>query len=74
MKKATKDQPMVILLDSLDQLDPDDGAQHMEWLPMDLPDHVKMIVSTLPEVKYVIYPKLRVSLHVCVRSWLDRHS
>ncbi|XP_077984718.1 NACHT domain- and WD repeat-containing protein 1-like [Glandiceps talaboti] len=59
MSKASKERPLVILLDSLDQLDSDDGAQQLSWLPIELPKHVKIIVSTLPEDEYQYYPRLK---------------
>eukprot|EP00050_Salpingoeca_kvevrii_P006534 m.290010 g.290010 ORF g.290010 m.290010 type:complete len:1604 (-) comp12228_c0_seq1:130-4941(-) len=45
---ATSEQPLVLLLDSLDQLDDSDRGRNLKWLPSDLPAHCKLIVSTLP--------------------------
>jgi hypothetical protein len=42
-------KPAVILLDSLDQIAPNDDAYAMDWLPTVLPQNIKIIVSTLPE-------------------------
>ena len=48
---ATKDKPLIIMIDSLDQLnDADQGRSDLSWLPIDLPEHVYLIVSTLPDV------------------------
>ncbi|XP_053389724.1 uncharacterized protein LOC123563616 [Mercenaria mercenaria] len=41
-------EPIIILLDSLDQLDSRNNAYSMDWLPIVLPQNVKLIVSTLP--------------------------
>ncbi|XP_060076678.1 uncharacterized protein LOC132556312 [Ylistrum balloti] len=41
--------PIVILLDSLDQLAAKNDAHSLSWLPTVLPSNVKLIVSTLPE-------------------------
>ncbi|XP_069125170.1 uncharacterized protein [Argopecten irradians] len=41
--------PIVILLDSLDQLTANHDAHSLTWLPTILPSNVKLIVSTLPE-------------------------
>ena len=49
-------------LDSLDQLDPDDGARQLSWLPENLPANVKMIVSTLPGEDYICFPILQALL------------
>ena len=42
-------EPLIILLDSVDQLAPLNNAYSMEWLPTQLPQNVKLIISTLPE-------------------------
>ncbi|KAL3876006.1 hypothetical protein ACJMK2_033895 [Sinanodonta woodiana] len=41
--------PVVILIDSLDQLSPANNAYGMEWVPTLLPPNIKLILSTLPE-------------------------
>ncbi|CAF0870188.1 unnamed protein product [Adineta ricciae] len=50
LEKATVDKPLCIFFDSLDQLSSADGAHSMSWLPPTLPNHVKLIVSTLPGI------------------------
>jgi hypothetical protein len=57
---ATPTTPLVLVLDSLDQLDPGHEARQVTWLPKQLPLNVKIIVSTLPEDKYEVYPALDV--------------
>ena len=47
LARATAERPMVILLDALDQLGALDGARELHWLPEELPEHVKFIVSVL---------------------------
>lgn len=48
---ATEDKPLVLFLDALDQLG--DGQQvsplgpNLNWLPSDLPEHVRVVVSIL---------------------------
>ncbi|XP_067662735.1 NACHT and WD repeat domain-containing protein 2-like [Haliotis asinina] len=56
---ANSDEPLVLLLDSLDQFDPSGGARQLHWLPQKLPDNVKMILSTLPEPQYESFPRLQ---------------
>ncbi|WAQ96293.1 NWD1-like protein [Mya arenaria] len=46
--KAAK-EPVVILLDSIDQMDGNYDSYSMKWLPMALPSNVKIIISTLPK-------------------------
>lgn len=50
MAHASEEQPLCIVIDSLDQLTDEDGARRfLEWLPRKLPAHACMVVSTLPE-------------------------
>ncbi|XP_071805182.1 NACHT domain- and WD repeat-containing protein 1-like isoform X2 [Asterias amurensis] len=58
---ATKAKPLVIFLDSLDQLSADHGAHRLAWLPKTLPPHVALIVSTLPK-EHGILDKLKERL------------
>ena len=64
LKLVPKDNPLVLLFDSLDQLDTADGARQLDWLPRKLPRNVKMILSTLPDDKYGCLPRCRVSQHI----------
>jgi len=55
---ATAEHPLVIFLDSLDQLSQAFGAHRMSWLPKTLPPHVSLVLSTLP-VEYNCLDTLR---------------
>ena len=46
---STLKMPVIVLLDSVDQLGSFYNAYNMEWLPTALPPNVKLIISTLPE-------------------------
>ncbi|KAI8511559.1 NACHT domain- and WD repeat-containing protein 1 [Branchiostoma belcheri] len=48
-KVSEKGRPLLILLDSLDQLSSVDRAYSLTWLPKSLPPNVHIMVSTLPE-------------------------
>lgn len=48
---ATEQKPILLFLDSLDQLSDTDNAKALYWLPGELPDHVRLVVSTLPELE-----------------------
>lgn len=61
MNLANKDKPLAMILDSLDQLSGSDGAHSLAWLPALLPPHVKMILSTLPNL-YGILDTLRIMI------------
>ncbi len=41
-------QPLILFLDSLDQLSASQGARGLAWLPTPVPDGVRMVVSTRP--------------------------
>ena len=51
---------VVIILDSLDQLTPEDGALSMQWLPKKISKNVSLILSTLPGEEYKVLPALKV--------------
>lgn len=55
---AYEEKPVIVFLDSLDQLSGANGAHQLAWLPVSLPPHCKVVVSTLPEY-YGILDKLR---------------
>lgn len=57
---ATSSHPVVLVLDSLDQLSDDDGGRELEWVPKELPDNVYIILSTLPGKEYSCFPRLEV--------------
>ena len=59
-KHASSSNPVVLVLDSLDQLSDDDAGRELDWLPKQLPDNVYMILSTLPGEEYICLPKLQV--------------
>ena len=54
-------RPVVILLDSLDQLSPAYNAHELQWLPTTLPQNFKLVVSTLPK-QHGILDNLRAIL------------
>lgn len=55
----TQDKGLVILLDSMDQLDPSHQGRQLGWMPTSVPKHVKFIVSTLEEEKYECFPAIK---------------
>ena len=54
MKCATDKKPLVLILDSLDQLSSANYAHKLTWLTPDLPHNVYMIVSTLPSLYNIL--------------------
>ncbi|KAH3692060.1 hypothetical protein DPMN_194937 [Dreissena polymorpha] len=59
LKQGTAECPLVVILDSLDQLDTSNNGRSLMWLPASLPPHCKVIVSSLPEEKYEAFPALK---------------
>ncbi|ESN98483.1 hypothetical protein HELRODRAFT_84554, partial [Helobdella robusta] len=55
---ATLDRPLILLLDSLDQVNTNHRAHNLAWLPHSLPQHVHVIITTLPNA-YDILPTLK---------------
>jgi Domain of unknown function (DUF4062)/NACHT domain len=59
LKLATARKPLIVFLDALDQLSDADHARNLIWLPAELPEHVRLVVSTLPgECKTALERKL----------------
>lgn len=56
LQLATTEKPLILFLDALDQLADNDNAKQLSWLPEELPDHAKVIVSALPELEPVFKP------------------
>ncbi len=48
----------MIILDSLDSLSATNHAHRLNWMPWQLPPHVRLVVSTLP-TEYKLLPRLR---------------
>ncbi|CAF1235202.1 unnamed protein product [Adineta steineri] len=87
--KTPNDKPLCIFLDSLDQISSSDGAHSMSWLPPTLPNHVKLIVSTLPGIFNILNtlrniidtPENFVQIKplgedlgkIVLKAWLARH-
>jgi WD40 repeat protein len=45
---ASAGRPLILFLDALDQLSDANNAKRLKWLPSDLPEHVHLIVSSVP--------------------------
>ncbi|KAH7701155.1 Protein T05C3.2 [Aphelenchoides avenae] len=83
---ATKDKPLIIILDSVELLSKMDGAEELLWFPPTLPPHVKIIASLssgttiesnmrklveCPD-QYVLVPPLGPELGTeVIRKWLE---
>ena len=50
LRLANEERPLTIFLDALDQLVQDYASIFLEWLPRELPQYAKIVVSALPEL------------------------
>jgi hypothetical protein len=48
---STAQKPVIIFLDALDQLSDTDNAISFYWLPKELPENARLVVSALPELE-----------------------
>lgn len=51
LELARPEKPVVVFLDALDQLSDADNARSLIWLPNDLPENSRLVVSALDEQK-----------------------
>lgn len=68
LENAASSSPVVLVLDSLDQLSADEGGRQMGWLPKHLPDNVYLLMSTLPGDEYECLPRIKVKYGIFVYS------
>jgi GTPase SAR1 family protein len=61
---ASPEKPIMLFLDALDQLSDSDNARSLYWLPRELPQNVRMVVSSLPELKPQLSSHNQVDLPV----------
>ena len=84
LQLATAERPIIVFFDALDQLGPTDPARALSWLPPVLPDHVRVLVSTLPgdceaalrakrpEIRFLHLDKMsRVEGEMTLGRWLE---
>jgi WD40 repeat protein len=45
LEHASPERPLIVLIDALDQLEETEGAWALGWLPQQLPEHVRIVVS-----------------------------
>nr|XP_022332826.1 uncharacterized protein LOC111130267 isoform X3 [Crassostrea virginica] len=58
ISQASKSEPLVIILDAVDQLSEEHEGHKMSWLPKGLPDNVKLIITTNPDEQFESFPGL----------------
>jgi len=59
LANATAAQPLVVVLDSLDQFSDENKGREGLWLPAQTPPFCRLVLSTLPDDKYGVMPGLR---------------
>ena len=76
---GTSEKPILLFLDALDQLTDSDNAKSLHWLPRELPEHARLLVSALPELEANLSSNIREKLPVLpktdavqiMKRWLD---
>lgn len=58
LAKASAQRPAILFLDALDQLGHLDQGRTLAWLPHSLPQHARLVVSTVPDEEYKCFPEL----------------
>lgn len=59
---ATSEKPLVVFLDALDQLANLDDSPNFYWLPVELPENTKLVVSTLKKQDDVLTAPVKTEL------------
>jgi len=67
---ATPEKPILLFLDSIDQLSKDDNAYRARWLPRMLPLNVSLMISTLPK-DYNILENIQTVLPLDSTDYLE---
>ncbi|XP_069135457.1 NACHT and WD repeat domain-containing protein 2-like [Argopecten irradians] len=67
---AKPSKPLVVILDSLDQIDISYNARSLFWLPRTVSKYVKVIVSTLEDEEFECFPKLKAMFKDEEDFWL----
>ena len=68
---ATADKPLIVLIDGVDELSHEDGALGLSWLPLSLPAHVKLVLSTSSEIRCGCFPVLQSLLSHHQESFVE---
>jgi WD40 repeat protein len=72
LELATEEKPLIIMFDALDQLSEAENAKSLQWLPIELPDHVKVIVSVLEPSEHCGQLKRRLSEELISIGWMEQ--
>ena len=64
---------MVLILDGLDQLGPAHRAHSLAWLPCHLPEHVKLVVSTVPNKFGILATLKSQSTDIDKQNFIELH-
>jgi hypothetical protein len=70
---ATAEKPLILFLDALDQLSDVERARNLLWIPAELPDHVHVVVSTLPGECLVALGKKRPEVFLVALDPMPQH-
>uniref|UniRef100_A0A8C4RIQ1 NACHT and WD repeat domain containing 2 n=1 Tax=Erpetoichthys calabaricus TaxID=27687 RepID=A0A8C4RIQ1_ERPCA len=68
VQESSSQQPLIVILDGVDQISEAENAQSLWWLPKTLPPFAKLLLSTTPK-KYGILEALKV-IYPCSSQYL----
>ncbi|XP_060086455.1 NACHT and WD repeat domain-containing protein 2-like [Ylistrum balloti] len=68
---ATPENPIVIILDSLDRLSDDHEGRKLNWLPKELPKNAYIIVSTNQDDKYECFDSLKKGIPETSEAYIE---
>ena len=60
LARGSRDRPVILFLDALDQLRGSDPATQLDWLPLELPTDARVVLSTLSPGQAPVSRPLRV--------------
>jgi hypothetical protein len=55
LELSSADKPVIIFLDALDQLSGSDISRNLSWLPHELTENARIVVSALPDIKSYLH-------------------
>lgn len=71
LQLPSSEKQLFIFIDGVDQLSATDEGLGLSWLPLELPENVKMILSVSSEVKYRVCPIIKSLLKNKDESFIE---
>ena len=71
LQLPSSEKQLFIFIDGVDQLSLTNGGLGLSWVPLELPQSVKMILSVSSEVEYRVYPIIKSLLKSKDESFIE---